>query len=173
MHCSCFSLSTASPKSNHSRNKFSLQKEMIWPWWTSCFPFDWRVQLPVQYCEMISIQYNVTFKSKIWLQSVYQMKGEKFTFIIDMCFKFQDQKKGLWTEYSVFVDWWMMNLCPLFCCFRWRHGWLISIWTCSTKPTPWRVPLGLDLIRYHKFELSCPCGGLSYGGVEMWCKYLS
>lgn len=40
-----------------------------------------------------------------------------------------------------------MNLC-LCCCFRWRHGWFIPVWACSTKPTPWCIPLGLHFFRY-------------------------
>lgn len=39
------------------------------------------------------------------------------------------------------------------CCFRWRHGWLIPIWTCSTKQTPRRVSPGLHLLRYCRFDL--------------------
>lgn len=47
-----------------------------------------------------------------------------------------------------------MKLFNLSCCFRWRHGWLIPVWTCSTKQTPWRVSLGLHLLRYCRFDLS-------------------
>lgn len=46
-----------------------------------------------------------------------------------------------------------MNLCHLSRCFRWRHGWFIPLWTCSTKPTPRCFPLGLHLLRYRRFNL--------------------
>lgn len=60
--------------------------------------------------------------------------------------------------------WVLMNLCHLCCCFRWRHGWLIPIWTCSTKPTPRRVPLGFHLLRYRRFDLIGTLSGFSDEG---------
>lgn len=62
--------------------------------------------------------------------------------------------------------WVLMNLCHLCCCFRWRHGWLIPIWTCSPKPTPRRVPLGFHLLRYRRFDLIGTLSGFfRWGGI--------
>lgn len=53
----------------------------------------------------------------------------------------------------------------LYFCFRWRHGRLIPVRTCGTKPTPWCVPLGLHLFRYRRFDLN------SIIWVEIWWKH--
>lgn len=78
--------------------------------------------------------------------------------------------------YGIFLHFWgmpgsrsakvLMNLC-LCRCFRWRHGWFIPVWACSTKPTPWCIPLGLHLFRYCRLDFFslCTWSSLIRGGI--------
>lgn len=66
-----------------------------------------------------------------------------------------------------------MRLSRPVCCFRWRHGWLLSVWTgtsACTKPLPRCFPIGLHLFRYHRFNKT----GLLVLFSHEWnfCNYL-
>lgn len=149
----------------------------MWPWRTSCLPYEKNYRKLHHHSKLhLNPKHALTWSIKAKIKSVSEKETwtecplcccvfirtldlkciPAHVFFVTVFDSLKCSNDLLCQEDKVHwrsSAWVLMNLCHPHCCFRRRHGWLITVWTRGTKPTAWRVSLGLHLLRYHRFDL--------------------